>query len=102
MKYKTDYASVAKIILVLIIGAVFFYNIFSMMKFGEGYAKKSVDGVRAVIDKALVQCYALEGSYPTDLKYVSRYGVIFDDSRYIYHYEWYGSNMRPNVIIIER
>jgi hypothetical protein len=102
MKYKFDYAVAAKIIMALIIGVVFFYTIFSMIRFGDGHTERSAGGIKEIIDRALVQCYALEGMYPTSLEYITRYGVILDEDRYIYHYEWYGSNLHPNVIVVER
>lgn len=88
--------------LAIIIGGLFAYLILSMSGFGDTYDEKQTANIEQIIDKALVQCYALEGGYPSEVEYVEKYGVIFDNEKYIYHYEWYGSNLRPMIAVIER
>jgi len=91
-----------RVIYIIILGAVFFYLIFAMMRFGDGNSGRHADSVRLIIDKALVQAYALEGSYPAEIEHITQYGVILDRSRFFYYYEWFGSNIRPMVMVIER
>ena len=91
-----------RVFFVLVIGFVFVYIIYSMMKFNDGNNERQADSIRKIIDKALVQCYALEGSYPVDVEYVSKYGVIFDNNHYIYFYEWYGSNIKPSIKVLDK
>ena len=91
-----------RIIYLLIIGFVFMYLFYSMMRFNDGSAGRQVDSIQRIVDKALVQCYALEGSYPTSIDRVVEYGVILDRERFIFHYEWFGSNMKPSVMVLER
>lgn len=53
--------------------------------------------VRA-IDRAARQCYALEGAYPPDLKYLEdHYGLVLDEEHYHYYYEVVGANIRPII-----
>ena len=55
------------------------------------------------IQRAIVQCYALEGRYPPTLSYMrDRYGLLYDESNYLVHYEIFASNLMPNVTIIQR
>ena len=89
-------------IYVIIIGFVFLYIIYAMVKYDDGSASRQADSVRKIIDKALVQCYALEGSYPLDIDHIEGYGVILDYKKFYFYYEWFGSNMKPQVMVLEK
>lgn len=99
---RADPEAISKTIVIILISSLFFYMIYSMMQFGDGQSDRQASSIEKIIDKALVQCYALEGGYPTDIEYVSKYGVIFDNDKYLYYYEWYGGNLKPNVIVVEK
>ncbi|MCL2351340.1 MAG: hypothetical protein FWC55_02290 [Firmicutes bacterium] len=59
---------------------------------------KQAGRAASAIREALAQCYALEGGYPDDVRYLSHYGVIFDDERFYYYYERNGlNNYMPDV-----
>jgi len=56
------------------------------------------DGLR----RAVVTCYAVEGSYPESLSYIEEhYGVHIDKSRYAVHYDIFASNILPDITVIE-
>lgn len=94
--------TISRIVIVLIIGFLFFYMVNSMTTYSGGQSERQMTSVEAIIDKALVQCYALEGGYPTTIEYIENYGVILNHDKYIYFYEWYGSNLKPEVKVIEK
>lgn len=55
------------------------------------------------IDRAVVTCYAIEGSYPPSLAYLEeRYGVQVDREHYTIEYSVFGSNVRPTIQIIAK
>lgn len=57
---------------------------------------------KAVLD-SVVQCCAIEGAYPPNVKYLEEnYGLSIDHSRYIVSYEVFASNILPDVDIIEK
>ena len=61
----------------------------------------------AILEKAvtrtITQCYALEGSYPPDIAYLTtHYGLTYDPDQYLIDYQYIGSNLRPDVTIIKR
>lgn len=65
--------------------------------------EKSADSIRKSLLKACIQCYALEGSYPESLKYLSEhYGVQLDEEKYFYYYEIVASNLSPTINVIPR
>ena len=46
---------------------------------------------------------ALEGTYPPDINYLTdHYGLTYNSDYYYIDYQYIGSNLRPDVTIIER
>lgn len=59
--------------------------------------------VKQSVENGITLCYAAEGAYPDSLEYLTQsYGVVFDESRYLVHYERFASNVRPTVTVIQR
>ncbi len=59
--------------------------------------------IEDVVSKAVLQCYALEGSYPPNLEYLrDNYGLMLDRRNFDYHYEVFASNIRPSIQIFAR
>jgi len=59
--------------------------------------------VETSIERALIHCYAIEGAYPPSIDYlVDNYGIMLQDERFFYNYEFIGSNIRPIVKVIEK
>jgi hypothetical protein len=53
------------------------------------------------IKRAVVQCYAIEGAYPTDIFYLEKnYGLQINRDKYFIYYEAYAENMFPDVVVI--
>ena len=47
-------------------------------------------------------CYAAEGIYPPDLAYLEEhYGIQIDESRYTVYYDIFGSNLMPDITVLE-
>lgn len=54
------------------------------------------------VRRSAVACYAAEGIYPPDLGYLEEhYGLQIDESRYIVHYDVFGSNMMPDITVLD-
>ena len=68
----------------------------------DSQSKESA-AIEEVINKALLQCYALEGAYPADIYYLANnYGIILNEGDYFYYYEAYGANLFPTVKVIKK
>lgn len=62
--------------------------------------KKSLE---EAVWRGITQCYAIEGRYPESLEYLKKeYGVQYDSDRFFVDYQPLGSNIVPDVTIIER
>ena len=54
------------------------------------------------IRRSAVACYAAEGIYPPDLAYLEEhYGIQIDESRYTVYYDIFGSNLMPDITVLE-
>jgi competence protein ComGC len=50
------------------------------------------------IERSVMQCYALEGAYPPNLKYLEdNYGLILNRQTYVYLYEVVAGNIHPII-----
>ncbi len=72
----------------------------------NGFSKTAeferVKTVEEAIQKAAVQCYALEGSYPTFSYLVTHYGLVINEAAYYYHYELIASNIMPVIAVYKK
>lgn len=71
-------------------------------KMGNGQQAESLKQLDASIRKAVVTCYATEGVYPPSIDYLKEnYGIQLDEKRYTVFYEVQGSNLMPNITVME-
>lgn len=55
------------------------------------------------LQRGITQCYAVEGSYPENLDYLKEhYGITYDEDHFFVDYKTSGSNIMPDVTIIEK
>lgn len=63
--------------------------------------KESIKSLENAINKTIVECYAIEGYYPPNIKYLEdNYGLTINKDKYIVHYEAFASNIYPDVNIL--
>ncbi len=56
--------------------------------------------LRNALRRASVTCYALEGRYPPTLEYLTEhYGVVVDADKFIVHYDAFGKNIMPDIMV---
>lgn len=55
------------------------------------------------IDRAIVNCYAIEGTYPPSFEYLeSNYGIHVDNQKYYVDYQIFAANIKPEIRLVER
>jgi hypothetical protein len=78
--------------------------LFFVFAVSEIAGKSENEGIRLTeegIRRAAVQCYALEGVYPSDFEYLKEhYAVRPDESKYIIYYTYTASNLMPEIDVI--
>lgn len=61
------------------------------------------EAIRAAVQRSALQCYAVEGVYPSDLNYLEEnYGLQINHEDYYVSYEAFASNMPPTVRVVRR
>ena len=98
---RIDLKLVGMIIGMAMITIVLFSILAPANTFTSNAESRQTKAIEAIIDKALIQCYALEGSYPPNLEYLESYGVILDKAHFNYYFEGIGSNVKPIVKVFE-
>ena len=80
---------------------IFVVFLFAVSKASSGSVYEQRQSLSDAIDRAIIQCYVTEGKYPESFEYLQEnYGIIYDDEQFRVDYVIYGSNMRPEVTII--
>lgn len=91
-----------------IIAIVLFSSLASLTYVGirntsKGAEKEQISFLQKAVKRATVQCYAIEGMYPPDIKYLeNNYGIIINHKRYIVHYEAFAANIMPDISVIQK
>ena len=92
--------SAAVLLPLLIFLLVLVAVLFSLGNIAATTAEERLHGAEEALERAVIQCYALEGRYPPDLDYLShQYGLILDHDRFVYHYESQGDNILPQISV---
>lgn len=59
--------------------------------------------IRESVLACAMQCYAIEGSYPSSLAHLEDvYGLTINHDEYVVNYEWFADNIPPSVAVIAR
>lgn len=92
----------------LVVSVAVFCALIALFWFGFGNAaggneEQNLKVTRAAVQKAIVSCYAMEGAYPPDVKYLEdHYGVVINHRKYVVSYELTGSNIMPSFEVLEK
>ena len=66
-------------------------------------ARQSAEAVQEAVLRSAVQCYAVEGAYPSSVSYLEEhYGLLIDHDTYIVSYDAFSSNLLPDVAVLVR
>ena len=69
----------------------------------QNSGERSRRQLEETLRRAAVACYAAQGAYPPNLDYIEEHwGVQIDRSRYAVFYQVEGSNLMPDITVLER
>ena len=69
----------------------------------EKQQAESLKQMEDTIHKAVLNCYAIEGSYPATIDYIEKYyGLQIDHDRYDVFYEIFAQNVMPEITVVEK
>ena len=67
------------------------------------HRNRQKESLENAITRSITHCYAVEGSYPASLDYLKEnYGLTYDEDLFFVDYQTIGSNILPDVTIIEK
>lgn len=94
---KTGWVRLALLLVIVAIAAGLVLSAAS----GRKMLASGTDAVREAVEQSARQCYAVEGVYPPDLKYLQEnYGLQVNTRDYVISYEIYASNIAPTVKVV--
>ncbi len=90
-------------LLLLLTAAVAAAFLISHLQPKQDIRENSIAAIRTAVERSAKQCYAVEGVYPPDLKYLEEnYGLQINERDYYITYEVYASNQPPTVRVSEK
>lgn len=64
---------------------------------------KQKESLETALSRSISQCYAVEGVYPPSLDYIiNHYGLLYNEDIFLINYEYYGSNLLPEVTVLRK
>ena len=77
-----------------------FLSAFSTLS--QDHSAQDKQQLETALTRSAVACYAAEGIYPSDLKYLEEnYGVQINKELYTVKYEFIASNLMPDITVLE-
>lgn len=87
----------------LLVAAVAVLFLYGFARVSRSAAREQQTMTERAIQRALVNCYAIEGVYPSELAYLEEhYGLNINHTRFVVDYDSFGSNIRPAVRVVPR
>lgn len=92
----------------LMASAAFFCAVIILFLFAASLVSKrtnvqELQTLEQAVSRGIVHCYSIEGFYPESLQYLKdHYGLYYDEERFFVDYQIQGSNIMPDVTIIDR
>lgn len=88
---------------VFIFLAVLIFVLLGVKNIGSTALEGQLDAMAQSLRRSTVQCYVLEGAYPQNLEYLAEnYNVSLNNEDFIYHYNYWGSNIMPDIFVFHR
>lgn len=90
---------ISVIIFCIVMGAF----ILSVSRISDQTNARAAQTLEQALNRGIVHCYTIEGSYPESLQYLKdHYGLTYDEERFFVDYQVLGSNIIPEITIIDR
>ncbi len=82
---------------------LFIFFLYGIQSVSTTTSEKQAQSLENAIYRSVVQCYAVEGTYPPSLAYLEEhYGLIYDTNSFFVDYNPIGSNIMPDITIIAK
>ena len=86
-------------VITAILFIILFISISNINVGGEAERKTQLE---TAVRRSAMACYADEGAYPADIKYLEEhYGLSVDRSKYTVKYTVFAKNLMPDITVLE-
>lgn len=94
---KKSYVAAGLMLLALVLALT------GVSRLEQGHSEQDIRQLEQALQRTAVACYAVEGAYPPNVEYMRQhYGLQYDESRYMVHYDLVASNFMPDITVMER
>ncbi len=91
------------VISLLLFAAIFTGCLYGFTSVNTRLQEEQLQILQDAVTRDITRCYAEEGSYPESLNYLKKhYGLTYDEDKYFIDYQPLGTNIFPDVTIIQR
>lgn len=83
--------------------AIFVFFLYLLGNISEETLDSKEKSLNEALNRSIVSCYCVEGTYPPNLKYIEdHYGLSYDEDLFFVDYNAIGSNIYPDVTVIRK
>ncbi|MDY4190836.1 MAG: hypothetical protein SOX72_01280 [Oscillospiraceae bacterium] len=87
----------------ILFGAVLFAAFWAVGSVEDRNSREQEAILRDAVRRAAVQCYAIEGAYPSRVGYLEEhYGLTVNHEKYEIFYSTFGSNIMPDIEVFRK
>lgn len=103
-EYKQQSHHSSKILLsVCVFILILFLFVQGITSLSDSTRERQRESLENAIMRNVTYCYTVEGAYPESLEYLkNNYGLVYDEDLFFVDYHISGSNVLPDITIIER
>ena len=97
-KEKKDFTWLLKLLVMSAVLALFLTGLTRLNSGGSEVQRKQLEDT---VRRACVACYATEGVYPPNLRYLQEhYGLQVNQKKYTVFYEIFAENIMPEITVV--
>ena len=86
---------------IVILALLLIFLIYGVSYISEATVKEQQHSLVNALQRSVIQCYAVEGTYPPSLDYIkTHYGLTYDEDTFFVDYTIVGSNLLPDITVI--
>lgn len=91
------------ILSLLLFAAVIAVFLYALVEMSEKTTAEQEKSLIEALNRGVVQCYAVEGSYPENLDYLrEHYGISYNETQFFVDYRPRGENIMPDITVIRK
>lgn len=87
---------------VLVFAAIITITVTALNDINKTTEKESLSIVENSVRRAVITCYANEGSYPNNIDYLKENYGLYISEDYIVYYDIFASNIMPKITVVRK